>query len=184
MDHHALLLLGLLKNQAQHGYQLNDFIEKNLARITDLKKPTAYALLERLRESGLVEAKLEQEGNRPPRKVYALTQNGEVEFLDLLRVELSHAEPISSPDSAALMFMTQLEPLERIKCLETRLEQLKTHIANLERVPVHKSAVNLALERQMVLLKADHDWLEGVLQNLKTTHKTRVSKSKASLKGS
>jgi DNA-binding PadR family transcriptional regulator len=182
MDHHALLLLGLLKNQAQHGYQLNDFIEKNLTRVTDLKKPTAYALLERLRESGLVEAKLEQEGNRPPRKVYALTQTGETEFLELLRVELCRAETISSPESAALMFMSELELPERIKCLETRLGQLKIHIVNLGQVPVHKSAVNLALERQLVLLKADHDWLEQVLNNLKSNQKSRGSKRIANSK--
>jgi DNA-binding PadR family transcriptional regulator len=165
MDHHALLLLGLLKNQAQHGYQLNDFIEKNLARVTNLKKATAYALLERLRESSLVVVKLEQEGNRPPRKVYAITPSGEVEFLELLRIELSHAELISSPESTALMFMNELEPDERVACLNTRLEQLAFHINNLEQIPAHKSAVNLALERQLVLLKADRDWLMGVLEN-------------------
>jgi DNA-binding PadR family transcriptional regulator len=165
MDHHALLLLGLLKNQAQHGYQLNDFIEKNLARVTNLKKATAYALLERLRESGLVAVKLEQEGNRPPRKVYAITQNGETEFLELLRTELCNAEPISSPESTALMFMNELKRDERVACLNTRLEQLELHIKNLEQIPAHKSAVNLALERQLVLLKADRDWLMGVLEN-------------------
>jgi DNA-binding PadR family transcriptional regulator len=165
MDHHALLLLGLLKNQAQHGYQLNDFIEKNLARVTNLKKATAYALLERLRESGLVVVKLEQEGNRPPRKVYAITPSGEVEFLELLRIELGHAEPISSPESTALMFMNELEPDERLACLSTRLEQLEVHIGNLEQIPAHKSAVNLALERQLVLLKADRNWLVGVLED-------------------
>ncbi len=164
MDHHALLLLGLLKNQAQHGYQLNDFIEKNLARVTNLKKATAYALLERLHESGLVAVKLEREGNRPPRKVYAITQSGETEFLELLRTELSHAEPISSPESTALMFMTELEPSERIACLNTRLEKLNIYIANLENIPTHKSAVNFALERQMVLLRADRNWLMGVLE--------------------
>jgi DNA-binding PadR family transcriptional regulator len=165
MDHHALLLLGLLKNQAQHGYQLNDFIEKNLASVTNLKKATAYALLERLRESGLVAVKLEQEGNRPPRKVYAITQNGETEFLELLRTELCNAEPISSPESTALMFMNELKRDERVACLNTRLEQLELHIKNLEQIPAHKSAVNLALERQLVLLKADRDWLMGVLEN-------------------
>jgi DNA-binding PadR family transcriptional regulator len=165
MDHHALLLLGLLKNQAQHGYQLNDFIEKNLARVTDLKKATAYALLERLRESGLVAVKLEQEGNRPPRKVYAITATGEEQFLELLRIELSHADVISRPESTALMFMTELELPERISCLNTRLEQLELHIKNLEQIPEHKSSVNLALERQLVLLRADRDWLVGVLEN-------------------
>jgi DNA-binding PadR family transcriptional regulator len=175
MDHHALLLLGLLKNQAQHGYQLNDFIEKNLARVTNLKKATAYALLERLRESGLVAVKLEQEGNRPPRKVYAITATGETQFLELLRIELSHAEAISSPESTALMFMTELEPDERLSCLNTRLEQLELHIKNLEQIPEHKSAVNLALERQLVLLKADRDWLVGVLQDLQFDHQARNS---------
>jgi DNA-binding PadR family transcriptional regulator len=164
MDHHALLLLGLLKNQAQHGYQLNDFIEKNLAQVINLKKATAYALLERLRESGLVAVKLEQEGNRPPRKVYGITTKGEKQFLELLRIELGHAEPTSSPESTALMFMNELEPEERTQCLKTRLEKLNTHIANLEQIPAHKSAVNLALERQLVLLKADHNWLMGVLE--------------------
>jgi DNA-binding PadR family transcriptional regulator len=164
MDHHALLLLGLLKNQAQHGYQLNDFIEKNLARVTNLKKATAYALLERLRKAGLVAVRLEQEGNRPPRKVYAITPSGEIEFRELLRTELCNAEPISSPEGTALMFMTELEPLERTQCLATRLEKLNNHIANLEKIPIHKSAVNFALERQLVLLKADRDWLKGVLE--------------------
>ncbi len=37
----ASLLLGLLKGEQQHGYQLNDFIEKNLSRFNTLKKASA-----------------------------------------------------------------------------------------------------------------------------------------------
>jgi DNA-binding PadR family transcriptional regulator len=48
MDERALLLLGVLRVQSQHGYQINEFIERTLGRVTDMKKPTAYAILERL----------------------------------------------------------------------------------------------------------------------------------------
>ena len=68
-----LLLLGLLRQQSQHGYQINDFIERNLSRMASLKKATAYALLERLREAGHISAVTVQEGNRPPRQVYTIT---------------------------------------------------------------------------------------------------------------
>ena len=30
MDERALLLLGILRGQSQHGYQINEFIERNL----------------------------------------------------------------------------------------------------------------------------------------------------------
>ena len=59
MDERTLLLLGMLRIESQHGYQLNEFIEHNLARVTDMKKPTAYALLDRLEQSGAITSRLE-----------------------------------------------------------------------------------------------------------------------------
>lgn len=45
LKHRSLILLGLLMGQSQHGYQINEFIEKNLSVVTDMKKSTAYATL-------------------------------------------------------------------------------------------------------------------------------------------
>ena len=59
MDERTLLLLGMLRIESQHGYQLNEFIEHNLGRVTDMKKPTAYALLDRLEQSGAITSRLE-----------------------------------------------------------------------------------------------------------------------------
>ena len=83
MDERALLLLGMLRAQSQHGYQINEFIERNLSRVTDMKKPTAYAILDRLARDGYVRVHSEQEGNRPPRNVYYLTVNG-VRWFELI----------------------------------------------------------------------------------------------------
>ena len=45
-----LLLLGLLRREDMHGYRLNEFIERDMAFCTDVKKPTAYYLLDKLAE--------------------------------------------------------------------------------------------------------------------------------------
>jgi DNA-binding PadR family transcriptional regulator len=52
-----LLLLGLLRRQEMHGYQLNEFIEEKMHSCIDLKKPTAYYLLDKLAQAVLMSVK-------------------------------------------------------------------------------------------------------------------------------
>ena len=85
-----LLLLGVLRHGEMHGYQLHDFIEKNMAFCTDLKKPTAYFLLDKMQDNGWVAVKEAREGNRPQKRIYRLTAKGEAAFQELLRDNLSH----------------------------------------------------------------------------------------------
>jgi DNA-binding PadR family transcriptional regulator len=172
-DPNTLLLLGLLKGQRQHGYQLNDFIERNLARFTTLKKASAYAALDRLEKSGLIEAHSEQAGNRPTRKVYALTPQGEQQFLDLLRAHLARPEPVAFYGDLGLMFLNQLPRDEALSLLTERAQAVDEQIASLERVPTHEGAlgaglfgVDLAVSRQLALLRADRDWLGVTLGTL------------------
>ncbi|GAF07814.1 PadR family transcriptional regulator [Paenibacillus pini] len=61
MDERELLVLGLLMAQSQHGYQINDFIERNLGQVSDMKKATAYSILKRLDKAGYVDVSVEQE---------------------------------------------------------------------------------------------------------------------------
>jgi DNA-binding PadR family transcriptional regulator len=129
MDERDLLLLGMLKMQSQHGYQINDFIEKNLNRIMDMKKATAYAVLDRLSRAGCIAEHQEQEGNRPPRKVYSITPDGERQFLELLRANLSGAEPLSPAASIGLMFIAELPRAEVLQRLEQRLARIDERIA-------------------------------------------------------
>ncbi|MGD8597706.1 MAG: helix-turn-helix transcriptional regulator, partial [Anaerolineae bacterium] len=73
-----LLLLGLLRSQDMHGYQLHEAIDSHLGMGVQLTKPTAYRLLSNMADDGWVTFREEQEGNRPPRRVYAITPKGEV----------------------------------------------------------------------------------------------------------
>ena len=89
-----LLLLGLLRSQEMHGYQLHEAIDSHLGMGVQLTKPTAYRLLSNMAEDGWVTYREEQEGNRPPRRVYAITAQGEVAFQRLLRENLANYQPV------------------------------------------------------------------------------------------
>ena len=47
-----LLLLGFLRREQAHGYRLNEFIEREMTACTDIKKPTAYFLLDKMAHEG------------------------------------------------------------------------------------------------------------------------------------
>ncbi|MBN6189451.1 helix-turn-helix transcriptional regulator [Aneurinibacillus sp. BA2021] len=170
MDERALLLLGLLKNQSQHGYQINEFIERNLSRVMDLKKATAYAILHRLHEAGYVEFYTEQEENRPPRKVYSITEAGEKQFYELLYDDLARLEHgIALPGDIGLMFLDYLPPEEALRTLEVRLAHIEEQIKSYEQVPEHKNqpSVDLAIDRRRRLMQSDRDWLADTIEKLR-----------------
>jgi DNA-binding PadR family transcriptional regulator len=168
MDERALLLLGILMMQSQHGYQINEFIERNLCNVTDMKKPTAYATLDRLSRAGYIETQVEQVGNRPPRRVYAITPSGEQHFHELLRQNLGQADKLILAGGIGLMFLDHLPPAERLDYLRQRLADLDQQVALYSQAPPHRHqmGVDLAINRQLTLLRADHAWLSGIIAEL------------------
>lgn len=168
MDERALLLLGMLKAQSQHTYQINEFIERNLARVTDMKKPTAYAILDRLCQAGCVSVRTEQERNRPPRKVYAITPEGERTFAELLRRTLAEPDRHATAGDVSLMFVDELPRAEALALLQRRLACLSEQIAVYAAAPQHEHGlgVDLALARQLTLLRADEAWLAETIARL------------------
>lgn len=168
-EQRALLLLGLLKTQHSHGYQLHEFIERNLSRVADLKKPTAYAALDRLCAEGLVDVQQEQHGNRPPRKVYSITEAGSARFLALLRESLRAVDDLRGARDVALSFLDELPLAEAIAALEERLVTRRAELATLEEhAPRHLGlGVSLAVDHVVALTRADVAWLEGALERLR-----------------
>lgn len=168
MDQNALLLLGLLRHHNHHGYQLHEFIERDLSGLVSLKKATAYDLLEKLQTAGYIEAHREQHGGRPPRRVYAITDKGKAHFHDLLRENLSHSDEFNLAGDMGLMFLDELEPEVARRYLQQRLDNLEAHIEAFKAIPRHQQArgVTLAAERQLALQNADRAWLIALLERL------------------
>lgn len=171
MEQRSLILLGLLIGQSQHGYQINEFIEKNLSTVTDMKKPTAYATLDKLSQKGYIDIQLEQEGNRPTRKVYSINENGRDYFYKLLLANLSSAESVHYKGDIGLMFIDFLPLDKAISALQQRLNKNIELIQMYKQTPTHgtRTGVNLAVAHKITMFQAEITFLEKSINELLTT---------------
>lgn len=168
VEQRSLILLGLLMGQSQHGYQINEFIERNLSTVTNMKKPTAYATLDKLNQKGYIDIQLEQEGNRPTRKVYSINENGRNYFYKLLLENLASAEKVNYQGDIGLMFIDFLPKEKTIPALEERLRKNKKLIETFKQTPSHeiRRGVNLAVEHKITMLQAEVTFLEKTIKQL------------------
>lgn len=167
-----LLLLGLLQRQNMHGYQLQEHIDRDLAYCTDLKQATAYNLLKQMAKKGWVSETDEQEGNRPPRKVYHITEKGESTFRQLLRENLAGHTMMRLPDGIGLAFIEAIPPHEAADLLGNRQAAIKEELAMIQHARQHghdDTGLVLILEHQEVHLNAELVWLTKVIEQLKET---------------
>jgi DNA-binding PadR family transcriptional regulator len=161
-----LLILGLLLNENMHGYQLNEHIEHTLGFYTDLKKPTLYYTLDKLEKQGYVRAQIEQEGNRPERRVYEVTEAGRAHFLDLLRRTLGDFARTTYGDDIAVMFMDQLPAAERRHLLSEKHQKTQVALDHLRDLPPHGGSVQHVIAHHIIHLEAEIHWLDGILHEL------------------
>lgn len=98
------VLLGLLRREPRHGYQLaQDFAAgTTLGEVLRLEPSMLYAYLKKLESAGFVEPTIEPHGGRPPRRVYALTPSGDAELDRWL------SEPVTRTRDARLEFLLKL----------------------------------------------------------------------------
>ena len=121
-----VILLGLLKESPKHGYELKKIIEEEIKPLTNVTLTSLYYTLDKLTKKGYLQCEIEREGNRPERRVYALTQKGET-FLNklLIRNFLYLERPFFNLD-LVLYFLDKLPSQKQIKKLiEKRIARLK-----------------------------------------------------------
>jgi DNA-binding PadR family transcriptional regulator len=159
-------LLGLLRRRAAHGYKLNDLLGRELEFLIDLKKPTAYLVLDRLSQEGYVSAEAEREGNRPERRVYRITPKGNAHFLELLRENLATFNPPHFPDEIGLDFLDALPAEEARELLRRRLAVAEERLASFRpQVEIHRGIpAQLVLEHYVAHLETDRAWILDLLR--------------------
>lgn len=170
-----LLILGLLLNENMHGYQLNEHIEHTLGFYTDLKKPTLYYTLDKLEKQGYVRPQIEQEGNRPERRVYEVTAAGRAYFLDLLRRTLGDFAHVTYGDDIAIAFMDQLPAAECRRLLAEKRQKTQVVLDRLRSSPPHGGSFQYVIAHHITHLEAEVKWLDDVLKVLNQT--SRQSRS-------
>ena len=127
-----------------------------------------------LQRDGLIEPiETSRAGRRPERTVYQITRDGEEELLNWTRELLS--EPVREPSqfTAALAHIVHLRPRDALEQLQRRAIDLQATIAALEAVErgvgalVGRLAV-LEVEYERALLQAQVDWLDAVIEDIRS----------------
>lgn len=162
-DPRELLLLGLLRRQEMHGYQLNEFLLGELSSCADIKKPTAYHLLKKMAAQGWIAENVEQEGNRPPRRVYQITPQGEQAFQRLLRETLPVYRPTYFGGDLPLAYLDELPREEAHALLEERRAKLLQTYDDLQKTPPHAGSVQWLIEHQRRHLELELQLLDEIL---------------------
>lgn len=159
-----LLLLGLLRKREMHGYQLSEFMENHLGLFFDIKKATAYNLLGKMEKKGWVTSREEQEGKRPPRRVFAITAEGESLFQELLRGALPEYRRPAFPGNVPMLFMDALPQDELRDLLDLRQDAIQERMVALETHLDH--IAHPLFDHHLMVLRAEKEWIDGLLEGL------------------
>jgi DNA-binding PadR family transcriptional regulator len=126
-------ILGLLAEQPMHGYELfQRFQHEVLGQIVHIEMSQLYAFLKKLERLALVEAALEYQGIRPPRKVYHLTRPG----CELLQNWLT--TPVERPRDIRIFFLSKLyfvqrqQPAQLAQVIEQEIAACTRFLGSLE----------------------------------------------------
>jgi DNA-binding PadR family transcriptional regulator len=170
-----LVILGFLRGQPLYGYEIKQMIEHIMGDWTNIAFGSIYYALGKLAEEGFVEkVGTEQEGRRPSRTVYQITDAGREEFMRLLREMWSNVEQQTFDFDIALSFMSAL-PVEEVKGylrrrvthLEHILQYLDAHQAEeLADEHVPNRLASTVFDHHRVHLGAELDWTRDLLQNV------------------
>ncbi len=165
-----LLLLGLLSREGMHGYQLNEYIDRQMAFCVDLKRSTVYYVLDKLCHEGYVIEEVEREGNRPERRTYRVTPSGSRRFLELLRANLAGYRSSRYSDDLGVIFQHYLPSAEIENHLQAKRAAIMTHREELTllRTRMPDERHRAVVDHHLLHLDADLRWIDLLEQQ--TSH--------------
>jgi DNA-binding PadR family transcriptional regulator len=152
-------------------------IEHVMGDWTNIAFGSIYFALKKLAEEEFVEkVATEQEGGRPSRTVYQITDAGREEFMRLLREMWDTVERQTFDFDIGLSFMSSL-PIDEVEGylrkrathLEHTLQYLDAHqaeeLADTDHVPTHLASTVFDHHRRH--LQVELEWTRELLQNVK-----------------
>jgi DNA-binding PadR family transcriptional regulator len=186
---YRLVILGILAEQPQYGYELKQTIARqHFAGYIRLSGGGLYYHLRKLREEGyLEEDAVEHEGNYPDRHIYRLTPRGRRYLIDLVRATLSDAAErrVYDPLDAALSFAHLVSREEVLARLQHQLDTVSGQLAALSLAQqLHRQVLKqtaeqasnpakseslyaqLVIDHNLARLQEEGRWLQKVIHHI------------------
>jgi len=167
-----IVILAMLRQRPQHGYELKKGIELALGGIVSLNNKVLYSALKQFEGVGAVVREVVPQEGKPPRHIYHLTERG---------IELLHAYLADFPQEQAgneaefftrVAFFDSLKPQERQAILRTRLDYLQGGLDYLHKMQQLAETVCPTEYAQRVLsfhlqrVRNEHQWIAAWLEEM------------------
>ena len=187
-----IAVLGLLKEQPLHGYELKKRLSETLGFLWGVSYGSLYPALRRLERDGAIEvvaqpveastayaatgslkgdlAAARRAGTRSPkpsrrtRKAYRITERGNVRFEELLLADDPHADE-EKAFALKLAFCAELPPAARLELLERRRRTLVDRLERSRRSPGTRDDrySRSLLEHRTRSTQRDLEWVDELI---------------------
>ena len=124
-----LMLLKFIKTKPSYAYELEKLIEvREIRTWVKIGGTTIYQVLDRLCNKGLLEFKIEKEGNMPQRKRYYSTELGDQAFAETTQKILRNSENYYFDLTVGLSCRHLMEPEDFKETIQERLSNLNDFV--------------------------------------------------------
>jgi DNA-binding PadR family transcriptional regulator len=174
MNSTRLFVLGMLaRGGPMHGHQIRRSAQIDRTELwADVKPGSLYGALHRMEAEGVIKAlRIEQEGKRPARTIYEITQQGIAELQVHRDEALKHIRLRPDPVDLALAFIDDLSPDELRAMLEERRAALANEHASWLRLravadPYLTPMDKMTLRHTLLRLETEIAWHDELLTHL------------------
>jgi DNA-binding PadR family transcriptional regulator len=156
-----------------HGHQIRRMAQTDRAELwTDIKAGSLYGVLHRMAAEGIVEeVRSEQEGNRPERTVYAITEAGLEEFAVHRDTALRDTRVRPDPVDLALQNTQDMTEEALRSVLEDRRQALVAQLDSWKHLqeaaaPYIAGLETIIIRHTEVRLRAELEWHDELLKQL------------------
>lgn len=127
-------LLGFVAEQPSYGYEIYQQLSmpSELWQVWRMKQSQLYALLTKLEDAGHLSATLQAQEARPPRKVYALTEQGRTVYERWLTTPVPHGRQMRLEFLTKLYFAHRRHPDRVYELIEAQTRACEEWLAPLQ----------------------------------------------------
>lgn len=182
-----LILLGILHTGEYYGYEIMKIIKSVMLEIADVTTGTLYYKLKGLEKNGLVTHSEEQDGKRPVRFRYTITDQGRQAFREMAQDHILKAGRAYWPVMPSLFFINFLDTNASCKALRERIDRLEAEITRLGKLRDHLQQEDYPFQADLIAhhgmehIRIDINILELFIKQLCNPDLEKVDEAKAKI---
>ncbi len=162
MTNQEIIILAILLETERYGYEIDKIIEsRGIRKWNNIALSSIYVVLNRLTAFGLVSSRRVEQGGRPSRKLFSITENGRIGLEAEIEESLAQNGGLTGKFDMALLVWPFLSSERRSAMVTGYLDRLRVKEADYQaRLKGEMAWVSAAsAERSLFIVRSEIEWL-------------------------